>query len=218
MKTTKATGPKTPEGKKRSSQNATRHGLAGRVVVLPTEDMNQYHQFSKEMIDSLNPANAHEREIAQNIADGYWRLRRLRTTEDTLFALGHEEGHGDFDAAHEEIHAAYTNAKSFRANTQAFATLSIYEQRIQRGIEKATKQLEALQSARKECLENEEREVLRLYDFHKMQNLHYNPTEDGFVYSPAEMERAARRRNRLDQAWIAEKVDFDYEEYQKKAA
>jgi hypothetical protein len=218
MKTTKATGPKTPEGKKRASMNATRHGLAGRIVVLPTEDMNQYHQFSKEIVDSLHPANAHEREIAQLIADGYWRLRRVRTTEDTLFALGHEEGQGDFDATHEEIHAAYTNAKSFRANAQAFANLSIYEQRIHRGIEKATKQLEALQAARKERWNHEQFQVLMLHDFNKMNSLPYNPAEDGFVYSAKEIEIEARRRDRLEHARIAERVDFNLAEYQKRAA
>jgi hypothetical protein len=218
MKPTKSTGPKTPAGKKRSSVNATRHGLAGRIVVLPTEDMTQFHRFSKELVDSLHPANAHEREIAQLIADGYWRLRRVRTTEDSLFALGHEESQGDFDATHEEIHAAYTNAKTFRDNTKAFATLSIYEQRIHRGIEKATKQLEALQSARKERVDEEEVQALRLYDFHKMQNLPYDPAEDQFVYSRPEIEQLARRRDRLQLARIAERVDFDLEEYQKKAA
>jgi hypothetical protein len=214
----KATGPKTPEGKKRAAMNATRHGLAGRIVVLPTEDMNHFHRFSKELVDSLRPANAHQREIAQTIADGYWRLRRLRTTEDTLFALGHEEGHGDFDAAHPEIHAAYTNAKAFRANTQAFATLSIYEQRIHRGIEKATKQLEALQAAHKASWQSEDLTLLRLHDLHKMQNLPYDPTSDGFVYSREEVEVFARRRDRIELARLAERVDFNLEEFQKKAA
>src|SRR5579872_1889955 len=101
-------GPKTPEGKKRSSQNATRHGLAGRIVVLPAEDLSIYAQFSKNLIDSLHPQTPLEEELAQTIADGYWRLRRVRTTEDSIFALGHDEGQGDFDADNESIHAAYT--------------------------------------------------------------------------------------------------------------
>jgi hypothetical protein len=48
-------GPNTPRGKGRSSQNAIRHGLTGRVVVLPTEDMEVYKAFSKELVDSLAP-------------------------------------------------------------------------------------------------------------------------------------------------------------------
>jgi hypothetical protein len=49
-------------------------------------------------------------------------------------------------------------------------------------------------------------------------NLRYDPAEDGFVYSPAEVETEAHRRERRILAKIAEKVDFDYEEFRKRAA
>jgi hypothetical protein len=143
------TGPNTPEGKKRSSQNALRHGLSGRVVVLPTEDMTLYLKFAKDFIESLKPANPMEQELAQNIADGYWRLKRVRTTEETLYALGYNEGQSDFDADHEDLHAAFTMGKTFRDHSKAFVNLSIYESRIQRNIEKNTKLLRELQAERK---------------------------------------------------------------------
>src|SRR5271155_3556862 len=39
-----STGPKTPEGKKRISLNALRHGLTGQIVVMPTEDLQAYQR------------------------------------------------------------------------------------------------------------------------------------------------------------------------------
>ena len=49
---THSTGPRTPEGKARSSLNATRHGLTGQTVVLPNEDLQIYASFCK---DFFNP-------------------------------------------------------------------------------------------------------------------------------------------------------------------
>jgi len=57
-------GPDTSRGKKRSSQNAIRHGLTGRMAVLPAEDMEVYKTFSKELVDSLNPETPMERQLA----------------------------------------------------------------------------------------------------------------------------------------------------------
>jgi hypothetical protein len=157
-----ATGPKTPEGKKRSAMNALRHGLSGRIVVLPTEDMAEYLKFTKAFVADLFPATLLEHEIAQSISNGYWRLKRFQTVEESLLALGHYEGEGDFDAEHENIHAAFTAAKSMRTNHQAFATLSIYEQRIRRGIQNDLKQLKELQYERSTQRLTHMQEVVRL--------------------------------------------------------
>jgi hypothetical protein len=208
-------GPKSPEGKKRTSMNALRHGLSGRVVVLPTEDLSLYRQFCEDFVASLNPETPLEGELAQNVADGYWRLKRVRTTEESLFALGHDEGQGDFDAANEEIHAAYTAGKTFRDNSKAFVNLSLYEQRINRGIEKNMKQLRELQAERIERRKAEMAELLRLRDLDKsksspdvpawvrsstgllipaMFRQGEEPVVDGFVYSTEEIEVEAHRR------------------------
>src|ERR1019366_1707433 len=158
-------GPNTEAGKKRSSINATRHGLSGRIVVLPTEDMSLYLAHSKELVDSLHPETPIERELAQTVADGYWRMRRVHTVEEGMFAWGHYEEAGNFDAEDENIHSAFTAASAFRLNSQAFVNLSIYEQRIQRGIEKAMKQLQEIQAERKALRSEALVEAMRLRDF-----------------------------------------------------
>ena len=56
-------GPRTESGKSRSKMNALRHGLSGRIVVLPSEDMGLYLKFSHELVDSLFPATPLEREL-----------------------------------------------------------------------------------------------------------------------------------------------------------
>ena len=190
-------GPKTEAGKARSSQNATRHGLAGRTVLLPTEDLIEFETFTAEFMASLDPRTPMERELARTISDGYWRLRRVRTTEDSLYAIGHDEPAGDFDAENETIHAACTMGRTFRDNDRAFVNLSIYESRIHRTIEKATKQFKELQTERKAAEKARLLEALRLRDLNKSKGLPYDPQEDQFVYSSEELEREANRRDRL---------------------
>ncbi len=144
-----STGPKSEYGKHRSSQNALRHGLSGRVVVLPAEDMDEYRCFSKEFVDSLDAQTPVERQYAQTVADSFWRLNRARTIEDGMIAMGHFEDEGDFVADSPEIHSALTAAKVFRNRSKDFSNLSLYEQRIARAREQAFKALRELRAERK---------------------------------------------------------------------
>ena len=142
-------GPTSTQGKHRSSQNALRHGLTGRVVVLPTEDMEAYKKFSKEIVDSLNPETPMETQFAQTVADSQWRLNRARTFEDGMIAMGHFEAEGNFTAESPDIHSALTAAKVFRDRSKDFVNLSLYEQRIGRAQKEAYRQLRELQAERK---------------------------------------------------------------------
>src|ERR1700746_978655 len=104
-----STGPKTPEGKRKASLNALRHGLTGRVVVLPSEDMNAYHAFCNELMKDLAPEGPLETQFAQTFCDTQRRLNRARSTEESMLALGHYEEAGEIDPGHSQVHAAFTN-------------------------------------------------------------------------------------------------------------
>jgi len=147
-----SSGPKSERGKHRSSQNAMRHGLTGRIVVLPHEDMEVFKAFSKEIVESLNANSPMERQCAQAIADAQWRLNRARTFEDGMIALGHYEAEGNFTADSPEIHAALTAAKVFRDRSKDFANLALYEQRIGKAQKEAFRQLYDLQDRRKAAI------------------------------------------------------------------
>ena len=95
-----STGPRTEAGKKISSLNALRHGLTARVVVLPTEDLAAYKNFSEEFLVDLAPETFSERQCAQTIIDTQWRLNRVRSIEDGMLALGHFGPEGQLDPGH----------------------------------------------------------------------------------------------------------------------
>ena len=47
------TGPRTAEGKARSSRNALTHGLTAQEIVIPGEDVAAYRSFEQQLIDDL---------------------------------------------------------------------------------------------------------------------------------------------------------------------
>ncbi len=145
----KSTGPRTEEGKKRSALNAMRHGLTGRTVVMPHEDMEAYKAFCNELFVDLAPETAIERVYAQAFCDTQWRLNRARSIEDSMLALGHFEAAGEIETEHAQVHAALTAARVFRDDSKSFANLSLYEQRLQRTLEKSLRQLQTLQAERR---------------------------------------------------------------------
>ena len=93
-----STGPRTEEGKKRSSLNAFRHGLTGQIVFHTPEDQAAFEKHCDSIRDALKPVGALENDLAQAIAEDKWRLNRARALENSIFTLGHRE-HSDPYAA-----------------------------------------------------------------------------------------------------------------------
>ena len=216
LKTTSRGGPNTPEGKRKSSLNALRHGLSGHIIVLPSEDMTVYLAFAKEYTDSLHPATPVERQFAQTAADNQWRINRIKSLEDGMLALGRDQNHDLMDTGHPGVDNVLAAARAFQDNSRAFVNLSIYEQRLSRAIKEALRQLEELQTKRAAKRQTEMTEAIRLKKLDEMEHELYNPAADGFVYSTAEITREETRRERLDLAGRAHHARYDRDIYYKK--
>ena len=81
----KSTGPRTPEGKRRSRCNAVRHGLTAETVIAGLEDSEDYEAFESAVISNYNAESAVERELVLRLASVLWRLRRASGIETALF-------------------------------------------------------------------------------------------------------------------------------------
>lgn len=80
-------GPKTPEGKARSAQNALRHGLrASRFLLLPHEDPEAFRDLVLELRRVHAPADPIERELVDAIAVAMWREGRADRLEAEALA------------------------------------------------------------------------------------------------------------------------------------
>src|SRR5436305_10503401 len=72
-----STGPKTPEGKAKSSLNAVKSALTGRTVLLPTDDALAYQNHIRNYFEELQPVGFREWSLVQALADTTWRLDRI---------------------------------------------------------------------------------------------------------------------------------------------
>src|SRR5579871_4701532 len=82
-----STGPATDDGKKRSRQNALRHGLTAETVINALEDAEDYAAFQMAVIDDYDVQSVVERELILRLACLLWRLRRATTIETGLFRI-----------------------------------------------------------------------------------------------------------------------------------
>src|SRR5260221_4570452 len=81
-----STGPRTPEGKAASSQNASKHNLTGGSAYIPSEDPVAYEAHLKAVTDEHAPLSEAGKFVVRQIADAMWRLQRLQRMEDELIA------------------------------------------------------------------------------------------------------------------------------------
>jgi hypothetical protein len=82
-----STGPVTEEGKRRSRQNAVRHGLTAETVIDALEDAEDYAAFEMAVTADYDAQSAVERELVLRLASLLWRLRRATAIESGLFKI-----------------------------------------------------------------------------------------------------------------------------------
>jgi hypothetical protein len=192
----KSTGPKTEEGKKNAALSALRHGLTGQVVVMPHEDLKSYNRHCEDLMNEWNPKGPTEKHYVQMLADAIWKAHRAHAQEDQITALSYQEAaekiQSDERGQPTFVIAAITEKKS-----KALANMGLYAARLQRQISNVRKELIEMQAVRKQHEEEQMRIAASLLEVHKEAQKHlaaserkpYNPANDGFVFSVAEIER-----------------------------
>jgi len=176
-----STGPKTPEGKQRSSLNALRHGL----TAVPSEDLAAYQAHLQSFIDQYDPQDPTESHLLQTLADIAWRNQRVAIMEANLLAAAPNPS-GD----------AMSIVVFLEKQTRALSSLSLHGQRLSRQFEKTLAQLRQLQSNRKAKEEYDMELLLEIMEIHEKKGEPYGPSEDGFVFTPERIDQAILVRNR----------------------
>ena len=201
----KSTGPRTPEGKARSSRNAMKHNLTGQVTLMCDEERISHDTFCEALVQHYGPEGALELQIAQSIAEDEWRLNRVRAIEQNILALGTEGPEGDIEADHPEIQAAVALAAVFMKDANGFARLSLYESRIHRNIQKSEDRLRKIQEERIKATELAVSRTEVLLKHAAATGTAYDPAPDfpperGFVFSTEKVVKLIDRKNRFQTA------------------
>ncbi|HXE13594.1 MAG TPA: hypothetical protein VN633_15825 [Bryobacteraceae bacterium] len=178
-----SSGPKSPEGKKRSCLNATRHGILSQTIHFPEEEMKAYTEFCERYVAGLQPVGALETELAKACADLQFRLHRCSAAEHNMFAIGFEENGNCWETGHPESHSALALAETLRSNPNPIATLSLYEQRINRRFLQTLKQLREIQAERRQLEQTQLKELCLIAASHPEETENITPERFGFVCS-----------------------------------
>ena len=174
------------------------------------EDRAAFNQHCREMMDDLKPLGARELFLATAVAEDTWRLSRARALEHNIFAIGMTGSIGQATVGDTpEVHAAACQARMWLAEAPWLQMLSLHEQRIRRSLEKNQKELDRLQSIRKEAHDTALEQAKLLAWQAITEGRVYDPTEYpataqygpiGFEFSSAEITRIVRREMRLKEA------------------
>ena len=81
-----STGPRTPEGKAISSQNALKHGLTARDIVIKDDEHQDFAALQTDLANDLKPEGALEQLVFNRLLRAAWDLRRVERLENQLAA------------------------------------------------------------------------------------------------------------------------------------
>ena len=143
----RSTGPRTAEGKKRSSLNAMKHNLSGNHIVLQVHEHEEHQRMTARMLSDLKPVTEPERQIAQKIIDLNFRINRISAIENNMLNFDMGANEPDFEPD-EGIARMMGQARAWKKDAQSFEILGRYESRLSRQLLQYQKELERLQAVR----------------------------------------------------------------------
>ena len=83
----KSTGPKTPEGKRRSAFNSVTHAGYVQEFILPGEELSDFQLLMDTHLSTWKPTNPIEETFVNEMVTTLWRLRRQAPAESSLIRI-----------------------------------------------------------------------------------------------------------------------------------
>ena len=125
-----STGPTTPEGKASSSQNARKHGLTAKDLVIGPEDREEFDELLAGLQADVSPEGSIQQALFDELVSSAWNLRRIRRMETVLCAGA----------------ATYLDLLNNDEIQTKLDRLARHKSRIERTFHRSLKELKALQT------------------------------------------------------------------------
>jgi len=145
-----STGPKSTEGKARSSRNAVSLGLFTRQNWVQPHEQEEYDDLCNALWNQLSPTGPMEEMFATEIVRGAWRLRRCATTENDLFQIMDKEAHRahEFQQSYREMQPYSGPQDPMLCGTLAQIAIDRARTQASGSVRRATADLRRLQTER----------------------------------------------------------------------
>src|SRR6266849_8050984 len=187
----KSHGPKTAEGKKKSSMNALTHGLTAKTVnvVLANESDSRFKMVLDSYVKHFDPDGPIEMDLVEEMAVAKWRQRRLWSIETA-------ELDRQMDLLEEQLDDATNTAVAFGKladESNILALVHRYETRMSRTYDRALKTLLKLREIRLGPPDEQRRphEVIVTWDLGGKDKIPNEPTDPPDSPSSAGLRPAA---------------------------
>ena len=206
-------GPKTAEGRRRSSLNACKTLITSKIHLCSPEEQPAFDAHMAAYKEALAPVGILETELVAEISKMKWRQKRASSAEDSIFSQAHLDYADDMQSGHPAADSCLVEGKVWKEQAQTLILISLYETRMRRALEKDMAALQALQEKRKASYSRAQDEAIRLLQLALSQGETYEPGEDflpasahgQFVFSAPDLARVIDRAARLHRSWEVNK-------------
>jgi hypothetical protein len=150
----KSHGPKTPEGREKSSRNSLDHGFTSKkTVVLECENQDDFQTMLGYYAETYKPHSPVEEDLVAEMVAARWRMQRLRMIETALIDSEMDREPPQPETQQVPTDPGYLIAFAFRRlvdESRAISLASRYESRLHRIHERTHRTLRELQQTRKQ--------------------------------------------------------------------
>jgi hypothetical protein len=160
----------------------------------------EHDAFCNPITARLNPDGPLELQLANLIAHDHFRINRIHSIEDGVFALGHADPANQINSGAPQADVSLSEATTFLRDSKQIMLMTIYESRITRNIARNMEELRRLQAERQAQLEKQLEEAQLLHQLAESKSEPFDPRQNGFAFSSVELNFLIERNRQLKEA------------------